>query len=109
MTTAPLAVTSNQEHGGRTMSPYAGQILVSQIMPIIAATVPRVVQMVGAEDAEELVQDVTATAAKCVESCERRGKQIIPLGRVLCDPAGEDRPAFVLGRQHGRPVPCCPA
>jgi hypothetical protein len=60
------------------MSPYAGQILVSQILPIISATVPRVVRTVGSEDARELVQDTVAAAAKSVDSCERRGKPIIP-------------------------------
>lgn len=60
------------------MTAYAGALLVSQIMPIITATVPQVVKPVGSETFDELVQDVTATAAKMVESCESRGKQIIP-------------------------------
>jgi hypothetical protein len=60
------------------MTAHAGALLVSQIMPIITATVPQVVKPVGSETVEELVQDATATAAKMVESCERRGKQIIP-------------------------------
>lgn len=60
------------------MTAYAGALLVSQIIPIISATVPRAVRPVGSETFEELVQDVTATAAKFVDSCERRGKQIIP-------------------------------
>jgi hypothetical protein len=46
-------------------------------MPIITATVPRVIRPVGSETFDELVQDVTVTAAKFVESCERRGKTII--------------------------------
>lgn len=51
---------------------------MSQIVPILEATVFRTVRPVGAEDAAELLQDVTATAAKFVDSCERRGKKIIP-------------------------------
>ena len=60
------------------MTAYAGELLVSQIMPIITATVPQVVRPVGAESYDELVQDTVATAAQMVESCEVRGKQIIP-------------------------------
>ena len=60
------------------MTAYAGELLVSQIMPIITATVPQVVRPVGAESYDELVQDTVATAAQMVESCEVRGRQIIP-------------------------------
>jgi hypothetical protein len=60
------------------MSPYAGEVLVSEIMPIITAIVPQVVRPVGSETFDEVVQDTVATAAKFVESCERRGRKIIP-------------------------------
>ena len=60
------------------MSPEAGMLLVGTIAPIIEAIVPRRVQPVGAEDAGELVQDTIASAAKMVESCEVRGRRIIP-------------------------------
>ena len=60
------------------MSPYAGEILVSQIMPIITVTVPQTVRLIGSETFEELVQDTIVSAAEMVESCEARGKQIIP-------------------------------
>ena len=60
------------------MTAYAGELLVSAIMPIITATVPQVVKTVGSETFDELVQDVTTTAAQMVESCEVRGKKIIP-------------------------------
>lgn len=60
------------------MTAYAGALLVREIMPIITATVPRAVKPVGSETFDELVQDVTATAAKMVDSCESRGKKIIP-------------------------------
>jgi len=60
------------------MTAYAGELLVSQILPIITATVPQVARPVGAETFGELVQDTLAIAAQMVESCEVRGKQIIP-------------------------------
>ena len=60
------------------MSPAAGLLLVGQVMPIIQATVPRVVKPVGAEDAGELVQDTLTMAAQLVESLEARGKPIYP-------------------------------
>lgn len=59
------------------MSPQAGMLLLNHIMPVITATVPRVVRAVGAEDAEELVQDTIAAAAAAVDSCERRGRPLI--------------------------------
>ena len=61
-----------------SMSPSAGFVPINQIVPIIEATVPRVVQMIGSENHQELVQDTIASAAKMVESCEVRGKKIIP-------------------------------
>jgi hypothetical protein len=39
------------------MSPAAQELFMSQIAPILIAAVPRVVIPVGAEDADELVQD----------------------------------------------------
>ncbi len=53
------------------MTAEAGMLLVDKIMPIIAATVPRVAKPVGAEDARELVQDTLASAAQMVESAEK--------------------------------------
>ena len=52
-------------------------MLVSQIVPILKATVPRTVSPVGAEDSEELVQDATVMAALAIESCELRGVPLI--------------------------------
>lgn len=58
------------------MSPQAGMLLVEEIMPIISATVPRVVRPVGAEDSEELVQDAVCSAAQMVEASEKAGKPL---------------------------------
>jgi DNA-directed RNA polymerase specialized sigma24 family protein len=60
------------------MSPAAQELSMSQIAPILVATVPRVVIPVGAEDADELVQDALVAACEAVHRLEKRGKQIIP-------------------------------
>jgi hypothetical protein len=59
------------------MSPATQQLFMQQIAPILMAAVPRAVAPVGAEDADELVQDAMATACDAVDSLERRGKRII--------------------------------
>lgn len=59
------------------MSPYYGQILLEQVMPIIAGAVPKSVKVVGCEDSEELIQDCLVIAAMMLESLERNGKQPI--------------------------------
>ena len=60
------------------MSPATQQLFMQRIAPILMAAVPRAVAPVGAEDADELVQDAIATACDAVERLERRGKRIIP-------------------------------
>ena len=60
------------------MSPATQQLFMQQIAPILMAAVPRAVAPVGAEDADELVQDAMATACDAVDRLERRGKRIIP-------------------------------
>ncbi len=60
------------------MSPVVGALLVDSVVPIIAATVPHAVKTVGAEDVGELVQDTVVMAAQILDSCEARGKAIIP-------------------------------
>ena len=60
------------------MSPATQQLFMQQIAPILMAAVPRVVVPVGAEEADELVQDAMATACDAVDRLERRGKRIIP-------------------------------
>jgi hypothetical protein len=60
------------------MSPAAQQLFMQQIAPILIAAVPRVVVPVGAEDADELVQDALVAACEAVHRLEKRGQQIIP-------------------------------
>ena len=60
------------------MSPRAAQMLADEIYPIIKNTVPRVVRPMGSEDAEELVQDATASAAEMIESMEKSGRDPLP-------------------------------
>jgi len=59
------------------MSPKAGFVLLDQIEPRLRATVPYI-RGVGAEDAEELLQDALAVAAKMLHDLEERGKEVTP-------------------------------
>jgi DNA-directed RNA polymerase specialized sigma24 family protein len=54
------------------------QFFMTQIAPILVAAVPRVVVPVGAEDADELVQDALVAACEAVHRLEQTGKRIIP-------------------------------
>jgi DNA-binding NarL/FixJ family response regulator len=58
------------------MSPEAGWLLVNQIVPRIAATVPRSSTPVGSEDAQELVQDAVALAARMLHLAEAKKKKV---------------------------------
>lgn len=49
---------------------------MNEIAPRLRATIPRVVKQVGAEDAEELIQDGMAIAAQMLDSAERNGKAV---------------------------------
>ena len=60
------------------MSPSAGTLLVEEIAPRLRAAIPKSVQPVGAEDAEELVQDGIMIAAQMLDSVERRGRTVTP-------------------------------
>jgi len=60
------------------MSPQAGWILQEEIVPRLRSAIPRTVNYVGSEDAEELVQDATAIAAKMLHSVETVGKTVTP-------------------------------
>lgn len=59
------------------MSPYCGEVLLGGVMPIIQATVPRVIRPVGSETFAELVQDGMAIAAAMLDSAERRGLPLL--------------------------------
>jgi DNA-directed RNA polymerase specialized sigma24 family protein len=58
------------------MSPSAGDLLVEQIAPRLRSAIPKCVNMVGAEDAEELVQDAIAMAARMLHNVEESGKTV---------------------------------
>ncbi len=59
------------------MSPRAGFVLLNQIEPRLRAIVPHI-KTVGTEDAEELLQDALAVAAKMLHDLEERGKEVTP-------------------------------
>lgn len=58
------------------MSPQSGAMLLEEIAPRLRSAIPKVVMPVGAEDAEELVQDAIVTAARMLQSIERTGKTV---------------------------------
>ena len=60
------------------MSPRAGFILQDQIVPRLRSAIPNVVHCVGSEDAQELIQDSIAMAAKLLHNTEQAGKQVTP-------------------------------
>ena len=59
------------------MSPQAGFVLLDQIAPRLRAVIPHI-KTVGAEDAEELLQDALTLAAKMLHDLEERGKEVTP-------------------------------
>ena len=59
------------------MSPETGNLLVSEVVPRLRAAAP-FVPATGHEDAEELLADMTANAAKMIDSAERAGKKFTP-------------------------------
>jgi len=63
------------------MSPRAGDVLVREVLPIIAGVVPQSVRVVGSEDHEELIQDAIVIAAMMLDALERAGKQ--PIARSV--------------------------
>jgi hypothetical protein len=60
------------------MSPEAAEMLMGQIAPRLRSAIPKCVQPIGAEDAEELVQDAIVTAAQMLDRVERAGKTVTP-------------------------------
>jgi hypothetical protein len=77
------------------MSPQAGWILQAEVVPRLRASIPRNVHCVGSEDAEELIQDSIAIAAKMLHSAEAAGKDChARQPRPLCPPTRQIRPAF---------------
>jgi DNA-directed RNA polymerase specialized sigma24 family protein len=60
------------------MSPQAGWILQEEIVPRLRSAIPRNVNQIGSEDAEELIQDSIVMAAKMLDRTERQGKTVTP-------------------------------
>ena len=60
------------------MSPYAGQLLVETVMPMIRAAVPRCVKPAAGEDVAELIQDGLAIAARLLDAAEAGGQALRP-------------------------------
>jgi hypothetical protein len=60
------------------MSPQAGFILQDQIVPRLNSAIPRTASMIGSEDAQELVQDSIALAARMLHNTEQAGKTVTP-------------------------------
>jgi hypothetical protein len=77
---------------GFIMSPQAGWILQAEVVPRLRASIPRNVHCVGSEDAEELIQDSIAIAAKMLHSAEAAGKQSRPATSPIM-PSNTSNPA----------------
>jgi hypothetical protein len=58
------------------MSPQVGYLLRDQVVPRLKAVIPRSVNCVGSEDAQELIQDATCLAARIMHNAEANGKQV---------------------------------
>ena len=58
------------------MTEHAGEMLCTEVVPRIRSAIPATVNFVGCKDAEELVQDGTALAAKMMHNAEHAGKRV---------------------------------
>jgi hypothetical protein len=58
------------------MSPQASWILQEEVAPRLRSAVPRNVNQIGSEDAEELIQDSFCIAAKLQENAEKANKTV---------------------------------
>jgi hypothetical protein len=59
------------------MSPQAGFLLQTEILPRLKSTIPIAVSFIGSEDAEELVQDGTLIAAQMIHCAEQAGTRVV--------------------------------
>ena len=59
------------------MSPQAGFLLQTEVVPRLISAIPQAVSFIGSEDAEELVQDGTLIAAKMIDNAEQAGKKVV--------------------------------
>ena len=58
------------------MSSHADTMLTDEIVPRLRNTIPHQVAFVGAEDAEEVLQDATLMAARILARAQANGKQV---------------------------------
>lgn len=63
------------------MSPEVGNLLLHEVAPRLASAIPYNVNSVGCEDAQELIQDGTALAARMVHNAELAGKRLVQSAR----------------------------
>lgn len=63
------------------MSPQAAFLLQTQVVPRLRSAIPNVVAFIGSENAEELVQDGAAIAARIMHNAERAGKKVVRSAR----------------------------
>jgi DNA-binding CsgD family transcriptional regulator len=59
------------------MSPQAGFLLQTEVLPRLISAIPNAVSFIGSEDAQELVQDGTLIAAQMIHNAEQAGKKVI--------------------------------
>jgi hypothetical protein len=59
------------------MSPQVGLLLQDQVVPRLRSAIPNAVAFIGCEDAEELIQDGTALAARIMHNAEQAGKKVV--------------------------------
>ena len=58
------------------MSPQAGYLLETQVVPRLRAVIPRAVLCIGSETHEDLIADATLLAARNMHNAEAKGKTI---------------------------------
>jgi hypothetical protein len=58
------------------MTANAGVLLYTEVVPRIRSAIPAAVNCVGCEDAQEVIQDGTALAAKMMHNAEHAGKKV---------------------------------
>jgi hypothetical protein len=59
------------------MSPKAGFLLQTQVLPRLISAIPQAVSFIGSEDAHELIADGTLIAAQMIHGAEQAGKKLV--------------------------------
>ena len=58
------------------MTKNAGNILCTEVVPRLQSAIPYAVNFIGCEDAEEIITDATAFAARMIHNSEKAGKKV---------------------------------